>query len=67
MAHYVASINVFQYPTKTRVSMKVFCVYEYGAKPSRPVWKTIAELPAGSEGHPREWIVRLLERLPEEI
>lgn len=63
MAHYVASMNVFEYPGKTRVSLKVFRVYEYGARPSRPVWKDVVTIELPSDLRPREFLLRILHEL----
>lgn len=63
MAHYVASVNVFEYPGKTRVSLKVFRVYEYGARPSRPVWKDVVTLEMPPDLRPRDFLLRILQEL----
>lgn len=67
MAHYVASVNLFEYPGRCRASVKVFRVYEYGAKPSRPVWKHVLEGPSSPDRPPREWLLEQLQGLVERL
>jgi hypothetical protein len=63
MAHYVASVNLFEYPTKTRVSVKVYRVFDYGARPRNPVLKRLVEVPVSPSQPPTEWLRQQLEAL----
>ena len=67
MAHYVASVNVFEHPDGTTVSLKVFRVFDYGAAPARPVWSRYIEVRPSDYYDPREWLDHVLESLRAEM
>lgn len=61
MARYVASINMFEGEDHTvGVSLKVFRVYDFGARPQRPVWSDYVTLEGSTALTPREWLAAVL-------
>ena len=60
MAHYVASINLFEHEDCVSISMKVFRVFDYGAAPRRPVWEEYVRVERPAQHNPREWLVQAL-------
>lgn len=68
MAHYVASINIFEHADgPASASVKVFRVFEFGARPTRPVWEAQVLLERPTAWHPTEWLLAVLEALPGEL
>lgn len=61
MAHYVASINMFeQRDGSVRISIRVFRVYDFGARPQRPVWSDYVTVEAPTAYNPKEWLAEVL-------
>lgn len=68
MAHYVASINLFEHADgPVSASLKVFRVYEFGAAPRRPVWEGQALVERPTEWNPTAWLRAALEALTEQL
>lgn len=65
MAHYVASINMFEHPERdtVTVSLKVFRVHDFGARPVRPTWARALTVGSSTEWSPDRWLQSVLERL----
>lgn len=63
MAHYVASINIFEHADDMTASVKVFRVYEFGAAPQRPVWERQVHLERPTAWNPTAWLQAALEAL----
>lgn len=67
MAHYVASINLFQHQEAVRASVKVYRVFDYGARPSRPVWDRLVELDPPDVWQPQGWLIAVLASLDKSL
>lgn len=63
MAHYVASINIFEHELQASASIKVFRVFDFGAKPTRPVWQRQVLLEKPESYRPQEWLQEALRAL----
>lgn len=63
MAHYVGSVNLYEHENEVRASLKVFRVFEFGARPSRPVWEAVVPIPPPTEWNSRAWLLAALEEL----
>lgn len=65
--HYVGSINIYEHQDgPARVSLKVFRVYDYGARPSRPVWQEVVTTAPPTGLTPKEWLQAVLELLTKQ-
>lgn len=68
MAHFTASINMFEHPEgRTSVSVKVFRVFEFGAAPKRPVWERQVLIERSTCWRPEALMQDLLAKLQEEL
>lgn len=68
MAHFIASINVFEHEgEELTISCKVYRVYEFGAAPSRPVWHTYVSTLRPGASQPAPWLRAALEGLLAEL
>lgn len=67
MAHYVASINIFEHQENATASLKVFRVFEYGAAPQRPVWDRQVSLERPDPWRPDAWLRQALWTLLEDL
>lgn len=68
MAHYVASINLFEHADgPARASVKLFRVFDYGARPTRPVWEAVVNIEPPTEWSPTAWLLGALTELIEQL
>lgn len=63
MAHYVASVNLYQHPEHVNASVKVYRVFDYGAAPRHPVWERQITLARINEYQPQAYLKDLLREL----
>lgn len=67
MAHYVASINIFEHSETATASLKIFRVFEFGAAPARPVWDRQARFERPASYRPEVWLREALQALLDEV
>ena len=60
MAHYTATVTFFEHEDHVSASLKVWRVYDYGARPVRPVWSDTARIERPPASTPREWLEAVL-------